>query len=124
MYLDESGSLDIHDEENYDVLLVVSIRRQDRMLRLNSKPAHTEWDYEDDHQLQDDWFRSPNPTFKVEDAGSRYNLYIDGTYIVSRDKGDPESLKNITHVQYWYKGRDQTQTALSYALTVGVSDSG
>lgn len=120
MNFDESVPQNIHDEENYEVLLSVSIRRKQNVLRLNSKRAHASWDWNQDYRLQHDWFRSSNPKIKVEDARTCYNVYIDGTFIASRAKRDREPRK-ITHVQYWFLGEDQTQTALSYALAINVT---
>ncbi|KAI1842912.1 hypothetical protein JX266_010930 [Neoarthrinium moseri] len=117
MHFDESGSADRYDESNYDVLLSVSFRRKENVFRLNSKAAHGSWDRQDDLRLHTSWFKTPSPKIEVRDMQDKYEVYVDGAHVGTRDK---KYQKSITHVQYWVKDDDQTTSMFSHALVVTV----
>lgn len=114
MYFDESSGADPHDEENYDVLLSLSIRRRNRIIRLSHKPANGGWQRQEEVPL-DHWLQRPNPLIRVDVRGSDYEIFIDGKPFRTRYKA--LGNKNITHVQYW-SYPDSLPPALSRALAV------
>ncbi|KAK8131364.1 hypothetical protein PG984_007802 [Apiospora sp. TS-2023a] len=116
MHFDDSGSQDRRNEDNYDVLLSISIRRPN-IFRLNSKEAHGRWARENDYRLLSSWFKTSSPKFEIREAGGNFEVYIDGQYMQKRAK---TIKKQITHVQYWIKDDDQSASALSYSLLVRV----
>lgn len=115
MYLDPSGGADPYDEENYDVLLSFSIRRRNRQIRLNSKPAHHGWNSPPINVPLSNWFQRPNPRIRVDIRDSDYEVFIDGRNFRTLQK--TLGNKNITHIQYWWTP-ESVEPALSCALTV------
>ncbi len=98
LYFDNSSSQDPHNEENYHVLLSFSIRRKDRKIRLNSRPARGAWHNQTDTSL-DGWFQGANAHIRVDVRQNDYSVFIDGRSFGTRNKRLGQL--NVTHVQYW-----------------------
>lgn len=98
LYFDESSGQDPNDEENYQFLFTFSIRRRERSIWLNSKPAHGGWHNQTVIPLQD-WFQGTNVHIRVDVRQNDYSVFIDGRSFRTRNKNLGQL--NVTHVQYW-----------------------
>lgn len=118
MYFDEKSGKNPRDDKNYDILLSVSVRRKDKRLRLNSKPAGGSWHSQNEVGLNNDWFKDKPVRIEVQDNGNEWKVLINGTHVGSRNKYI--TGKAITHVEYWIKHTDQTTSVFSYAVALSV----
>lgn len=98
LYLDEGSGQDPNDEENYHFLLTFSIRRRERSIWLNSKPAHGGWHNQTVIPFQG-WFQGSNVRIRVDVRQNDYAVFIDGRSFGTRNKNLGQL--NVTHVQYW-----------------------
>lgn len=98
LYFDKSSGQDPNNEENHHVLLSFSIRRKDRKIRLNSRPARGAWHKETDISLHG-WFQGTNVRIRVDVRQNDYSVFINGKSLETRSKRLGQL--NVTHVQYW-----------------------